>query len=218
MVITMELAEALRTRRTVRAYQNLDVPDLLIEDLLRESTRAPSACNIRGWRFLVIRDQKQMRWLYESGSASFISDAPQAVLVCYDNRTDNSEWSDFEQSAAAAITCFQLLAHERGIGSCWICHLPSRNEICRHFSIPVGYTPIALVSFGYYLSDHMPKPRNLANDCRVVAFEKWDFDDEPKCFTSVLPLLVRKAIRRIYYLLPRRGWLRKYALKYEKKF
>jgi len=213
----VELTEAVRTRRTVRTYLEKPVPDELIETLLRESTRAPSACNIRGWRFIVIHDPAQFRWLYENGSAAFIKDAPQAVLVCYDSRTENAAWNDNEQSAAAAITCFQLLAHEQGIGSCWICHLPPRAEVRRHFDVPAEYDPIALVSFGYYLPGKVPEPRDLSGDTRMVAYGSWDFEPDARADSAGLTF-ARKVARWLYYLLPWRGWLRKYALKYEKKF
>ncbi len=214
----MELIEALRTRRTVRAYQEQPVPDSMVEYLLHEATRAPSACNIRGWRFIVIRRKEQLRWLYENGSASFIPEAPQAVLVCYDNRTENSAWNDFEQSAAAAITCFQLLAHEQGIGSCWICHLPPRDEVRRHFGIATDYTPTALVTFGYYRTGQVTSPRDLSGEVRRVAYEQWDFEPEMRDTASGLAFLARKTARFLYYLMPKRAWLRRYALKYEKKF
>jgi nitroreductase len=214
----VELTAAVRTRRTVRTYLDKPVPDELTEALLRESTRAPSACNIRGWRFIVIRDTDQLRWLYENGSAAFIKDAPQSVLVCYDNRTENSAWNDNEQSAAAAITCFQLLAHEQGIGSCWICHLPPREEVSLHFGIPVEYSPIALITFGYYRPGYAAEPRDLSGDARMVAYEKWDFAQDVRVGLSGLAFHARKLARRLYYLLPWRGWLRKHTLKYEKKF
>lgn len=214
----MELAEVVRTRRTVRTYQSEPVPDELIETLLLESTRAPSACNIRGWRFIVIRDPEQLRWLYDNGSAAFIKDTPQAVLVCYDNRTENSAWHDNEQSAAAAINCFQLLAHEQGIGSCWICHLPPRAEVSRYFGVPAEYSPVALISLGYYLATNLLIARDLSADVRMVAYGKWDFAPDERADSLSLAVHTRKAIRRLYYLLPWRGWLRKYVLKYEKKF
>lgn len=214
----MDLIEAVRTRRTVRAYLDKPVPGSLIEDLLRESTRAPSACNIRGWRFIVIQKREELRWLYENGSAAFLKDVPQAVLVCYDNRTENSAWNDFEQSAAAAITTFQLLAHAQGIGSCWICHLPPREEVSAHFGVPAEFTPIALLSIGYYLPGQALDPRNLAGDARCVAYEKWDFEPEERDVPLSVIKQTRKIARWMYYLLPKRGWLRKYALKFEKKF
>lgn len=214
----MELTTAVTTRRTVRTYLGKPVPDELIEALLHESTRAPSACNIRGWRFIVIRDPEQLRWLYANGSAAFIKEAPHAVLVCYDNRTENSAWNDHEQSAAAAITCFQLLAHEQGIGSCWICHLPPREEVRIHFGIPAEYSPIAVITFGYYRLEEILTPRDLSEDARMVAHEKWDFAPDTRAEAAGLPFHVRKVVRWLYYLLPWRGWLRKYTLKYEKKF
>jgi len=53
----MELKEAIEKRRSIRKYQEMDVPDILIEDLIDCARLAPSAKNRQPWEFLVIRGE-----------------------------------------------------------------------------------------------------------------------------------------------------------------
>jgi len=50
----MELTEGLRTRQTVRAFLDRDVPRELIKELLAEAHRAPSSSNQQPWNFCVV--------------------------------------------------------------------------------------------------------------------------------------------------------------------
>jgi hypothetical protein len=53
-VVVMEVLEAIRTRRSIRQFQERPVPEDLIEKLLRAAMSAPSARNGQPWQFVVI--------------------------------------------------------------------------------------------------------------------------------------------------------------------
>ena len=213
----MALIDAVRTRRTVRSFQEGTVPRDLLRDLLRLSTHAPSACNRRGWRFILIEAADDLAWLHAKGASSVLERTRQAILVCYLSDSDNAAWRDTEQSAAAAIAYFQLIAHCHGIGSCWICQLPSRSEVGRHFGVPAGYVPAALVAVGSYRPETKVRPRHPA-EAGLMAVNRWSFEDEPEPAASVLRRGVRKMLRRLYYLFPKREWFRKQVSRCEKQF
>ncbi len=213
----MPLVDVIRTRRTVRRYQDKLIPHDKLEMLLRLSTHAPSACNRRGWRFIIIEDQKSLDWLYKKGGAAFIPKVRQAVLVCYFGHTDNMEWRDVEQSASTAISYFQLLAHAEGIGSCWICHLPPKREVRRFFKIPSNYTPIALLTVGYYIEDMNVTERRVDSE-ELVTMDYWKFSHAPDKDTVGFKLFLKRTLRKLYYLFPKREWLRELTHKFEKKF
>jgi len=50
----MELTEGLRTRQTIRAFLDRDVPRELIAELLAEAHQAPSSSNQQPWNFCVV--------------------------------------------------------------------------------------------------------------------------------------------------------------------
>lgn len=211
----MTLLDAMKSRRSVRLYQDKIVPVEQVRELIHQAANAPSACNKQGWKFIVIQDKKSLDRLYKKGSAAFVNKANQALLVCYQNTSDNNAWADEIQSASAIISYFQLIAHTRGIGSCWICHMPSKNEIRKFFKIPFTYQPVALVTYGYYKPELKVVQRKIKTES-LICLEKWNFSDVQK--VSLVKVFIKRFIRKLYYMIPKRELIRKVTFKYEKKF
>ncbi len=213
----VELREAIASRRSTRTYSPEPVGRAIVEELVLQATAAPSACNRQGWRFIHLGDRADLDWLHRRGGSLVLRSARQALLVCYQRNTDNAEWQDNIQSAAAAIAYFQLLAHEMGIGSCWICHLPPPREIVLKFGLPPAYMPVAVVTFGYYKEDRTERESSVNSRQRLLAMDRWDFPVE-ETDTLTVAFMVRTALRKFYYVLPFRSLLRKWVERYEKKF
>ena len=57
----MRLDEALRARKSVRAFKPDPVPRALMEDLLREASLAPSGTNVQPWKVHVIAGEVRAR-------------------------------------------------------------------------------------------------------------------------------------------------------------
>ena len=53
----MELMEAIRTRRSVRDYENRAVPETHLRRIIEAATWAPSGFNKQPWKFIIIRDR-----------------------------------------------------------------------------------------------------------------------------------------------------------------
>ena len=51
-----DLLELMKTRRSIRRYQDRDVPDELLEKVMEAGRWAPSGDNGQPWRFIVVRD------------------------------------------------------------------------------------------------------------------------------------------------------------------
>lgn len=212
----MQLIDAINTRRSCRKYAAEKVHTAAVESLLEAAANAPSACNRRGWRSVLVQDRASLDWLFRSGGSTVLKDAQQALIVCYEADTENREWNDNIQSAAAFIAYFQLLAHDLGIGSCWICHLPPKVEVNNYFSIPGDFIPVAVITFGYYLPGNVTVQRETSGE-KIVCYEKWTFSAQPNHLAAKVSL-TRKILRRIYYFLPLRSLLRPLADRYEKRF
>ncbi len=57
----MELLEAIKTRRSVREFTGKRIPDEHIEMILDAARYAPSPENLQMWRYVVIRDDQEMK-------------------------------------------------------------------------------------------------------------------------------------------------------------
>ena len=213
----MSLQDAILTRRTVRAYATKIVPFEVFEELIQISMNSPTACNEQKWRILYLDSPKVFEELYLRGSAAFVRKSKQAFIILYNNHTDNSEYKDHIQSAAAFINTFSLVAHSLGIGSCWVGHLPNKRELQRYFKVHKYYEPVALVTFGYYRKKVKIKPRK--KDVQNI-IDKNIFDGLGLLFSKSKNVFVRRIFRRLYYIIPPflRRLLRSKSLPFEKKF
>lgn len=61
-----ETEKIILTRRSVRLYENKQVPEELIKRILEAGRFAPSAGNVQPWKFVVVRDPKVLNFLEES--------------------------------------------------------------------------------------------------------------------------------------------------------
>ena len=195
----MDILEILGRRRSIRRFKPDPVPKDILMKILSAGQMAPSACNKQNWKFIVIDDETVMQTLTDMGAAIFIKKAPVGILVLYDSRTQNIEYSDHIQSAAAAIQNMLLAASELGIGSCWVCHLPPKRQLRKLLDIPWYFDPIAYVPMGYPDSMIPNRPRKCGVD-DLVSYNKF-ISAEPLQRRS-FKLIVRIIIIKVYYLLP----------------
>ena len=213
----MELEEAIYTRRSVRIYNDKPIPHELIEKIIDAGCQAPSACNIQGWKVIVIDDPTVMQKILENGAAHFLKKVKQAIVILYDNRSDNDEYQDYIQSASACIENMLLTAHSLSIGACWVNFLPSKRVMRNILNIPLWYEPIALISLGYYDQKLNDRPRKY----QLRELISWNIytgseSKQPKS----MKLKVRKLARKVYLKMPPvcKKWAESYLDRKEKKF
>lgn len=211
----MELKEAILNRRTIRHYNDTPVTREEIRELINAAIHAPSACNLQQWRFVVIDDAVLLQKIQKAGAATFLKDVKQAILVTYSNQTDNVEYMDYVESAAAAIENMLLMATELKIGACWINNLPPKGRLRKILSIPKSIDPIALVSIGHFDTDSKEiKRKRLADE--VISYNTFAFENVEN--KNRFQLTFRRLMRKIYKHLPFKEVLHRVAEKYEKRF
>ncbi len=212
----MDLDQAITGRRSIRKYSGQIVDEETLEQVIQAGMWAPTACNDQDCRFIVINDKNKFDELLSFGAASFLKDVQTAILVLYKNTSTNQEYRDYYQSGAAIIQNMLLKAHSLGLGSCWVCNLPSQRKMRHIFHIPANYAVIALVSIGYPVST--PKPVNRKNKPdKVICLNSFGFDERID-FAIERQKSIKRFLRKVYYRLPKSSFLRNLAEKLEKKF
>jgi nitroreductase len=110
--------DLLRTRRSIRSFEEREVEPEKIDALVEAVLRAPSSRGLNPWEFTVVTDRKLIEKLSRAkahGSA-FMKGAPLAIVVCADpERCD--VW--IEDTSIASIL-LHLAATDLGLGSCWV--------------------------------------------------------------------------------------------------
>ncbi len=112
----MEIAQAIRTKRAVRAFTAEPIPDEALTTIIHAGRRAQSSKNSQPWRFLAIRDRSTLTALSKLGTyAGHLAGAAAAVAIL--TPPPSERWSImFDAGQAAAY--MQLAAWDLGIGSC----------------------------------------------------------------------------------------------------
>lgn len=148
----MDTLEAIRTRRSIRKFEERSLPRDVIEILLRAAMSAPSARDEQPWRFVAVTDASLLRAIpkFHPG-AEAAKECQAGILVSFDPSFDHlAEY--WIQDLAASTQNILLAAHSLGLGACWIGAHPIadlENGFRDLFSLPAGHVPVAFVALGY---------------------------------------------------------------------
>ncbi len=155
MGIVLDVFEAIKGRRSIRAYTSERVSDEDIERLIDAARWAPSAGNIQPWKFVIVRDTKIKRGLSAAAlDQTFIEEAPIVIVVCADEARSGWGYGDRGvnlyclQDTAAAIQNMLLAACALGLGACWIGAF-HEEEVEKVLKTPRGVRPVAIVPVGH---------------------------------------------------------------------
>ena len=151
----MGVLEAIKERRSIRAYAAKEVSEEDVERLIEAARWAPSAGNIQPWAFVVVKEVETKRKLsYATLNQTFIQKAPVVIVVCADvTRSSRIYGSRGEklyslQDTAAATENILLAAQELGLATCWLGAF-RENEVAKAVKAPRNLRPVAMVAVGY---------------------------------------------------------------------
>ena len=148
----MDALHAIRTRRSIRAYQDKPVAEELVQQILTAAMYAPSAGNARPWQFVVINDRKLLQEIPEVHPHAPMADqAPLAVLVCGDLSMEKCP-GNWPLDCAAATENLLLAAHALGLGGVWTGVYPDQGRmegLGRLLGLPKHIMAHTLVVLGY---------------------------------------------------------------------
>jgi len=171
----MDVLEAIRGRRSIRAFKSKDVPPEIVEKLIDAARWAPSAGNIQPWEFIVVRRSEIKGRLAEAAlNETLIEKAPVVIVVCAD---ENRSFEGYRmrgktlyciQDTAASIQNILLAAYSLGLGTCWIGAF-REEEVKEILKIPLGVRPVAIIPVGY--PTESPLPRRKRNINQILHYE-----------------------------------------------
>lgn len=174
-ILILDLLEAIRLRRSVRAFTSEQVSDQEVEKLLEAARLAPSAGNIQPWEFVVVRKTETKRKLAHAAlDQFFIEEAPVVIVVCADQNKSGRGYGSRGvnlyciQDTAAATQNILLSACALGLGACWVGAF-RESEVRDALNVPRGVRPTAIVPVGHPAERPNPRYRRPAND--IVHYE-----------------------------------------------
>ncbi len=168
----MELIEAVRTRRSVRAFKEDEIPRDVIEELVDLAGQAPSSFNQQPWRFHAATGDARaavcsvlchttrfvaeyLATLSDEETAlaeTFFAELGRAPVVMGVSAPDRDNEIDVITtllSVGGAMQNLQLAAHDRGLGACaltftdWV-----RDDLVEVFGVEDGWSVVSVILLG----------------------------------------------------------------------
>ena len=135
-----QVIEALKSRRSIRSFEEKAVPESAIQMLLEAATYAPSAINIQPWKFTIVTNKAEMKSFSDTAKQALLQTLPDVAdegLERLKSALRNPQYNIFygapllvfisgAQSQFAVNDCsmaaqnMMLAAYTLGMGSCWI--------------------------------------------------------------------------------------------------
>jgi len=151
----MYMFELLKSRRSIRKFQNKEIEKEKIDTILKSALLSPSSRSRRPWEFIVVTDKELLKKLSQcrEHSSDFLEGAPVGIVVIADPEVCDV-W--IEDASIAAII-IQLSAQSLQLGSCWIQvrdryhseNVTAGDYIKEVLGIPSRYNVECMIAIGY---------------------------------------------------------------------
>lgn len=151
----MELMELLKTRRTYRRFEQKEISQEIVDEILNAARLASSAANKQPLSYVVIQGQEKVDQVFgytkwagylppEQGQPKE-NEKPVLFIAVVENLNINR---DCDTDAGLAISNMTLAAWNHGVGSCMIgaCNKPALSEM---FGLTEDQKLHTVVAFGY---------------------------------------------------------------------
>lgn len=80
----MEFAEVIKTRRSIRKFKAVDVPEKMLMQILEAGRLAPSGSNLQPTRFIVVKSDEGKEKLKQCTPLPFVHNAPLTIICLAD--------------------------------------------------------------------------------------------------------------------------------------
>ena len=176
-MVTNDVLELIRKRRTIRKFTPDHVSDEMLEVLLDAASVAPSRLNHRPLYYVVIRDDDVKTKVAEALRVRpYIEQASVVIAVCADPRI-SATW---ELDGSAAIENMLLAATSLGLGSAWVGSKGSKfwkravQALRTSAAVPENIEVVSLVCIGYPDEEKRAyEPREMV-DRQRVRYDNWN--------------------------------------------
>ena len=187
----MDFKNFLINRRSIRDFQDREVPLSVVREILQDTCMAPTASNAQPCRFIIIRDRGMIKRLSDESRRNLLDDLagnPDAPMKRYEAalRDDafnvfynapcliyimgSREIASLEVDCALTAAYLMFSAASRGLGTCWIglgAHIRG-HEILREIGVPEGSRIVAPIILGYPTAIPPVSERHTPDIVRVI--------------------------------------------------
>jgi nitroreductase len=187
----MDFEALLKNRRSIRDFQNKDVPVSIIKEILLDTCLAPTASNGQPFRFIIIKNRDFIKKLSDESKKSLLDDLirdPNLPIKQYETALRDGQFNVFYNApclvlfvgpralyslhADCGLTAayFMFSATSKGLGTCWIglgAHIRDK-KILAEIGVPSDCKIIAPIIVGYPASIPSASERHSPDILKVI--------------------------------------------------
>lgn len=176
----MEFQDVIRKRKMVRSFEDRPVEHAIVERMLANAQKAPSAGFSQGWGFLVLEGKEEANryWDAIAGEAFAgwpdIRNAP-VIIVCLSNKMQylrryamaDKGWTDMDEKrwpvpywdidTGMAALLVLLTAVDAGLGAVFF-GVFDQARLRESYGIPDEFTAVGVIAVGYAKPHDRPSP------------------------------------------------------------
>lgn len=177
----MDLQQAIRSRRAVRAFTSAPVERATLLRLIDAAILAPSAVNEQPWSFTVVQDQDLLARISAESKAHMLASPPRAIsglhlqerlrdpgfdifyhapVLIVISSVKADQWAI--ENCSLAAENLMLAACAEGLGTCWIGFAQTwlaSDAGKAVLGVPADYLPVAPIIVGHPQSPVAAVPR-----------------------------------------------------------
>lgn len=162
-----ELLEFLKSRRSIRNFQEKEIPDIELKMILEAGRWAPSGSNKQPWEFIIIKNKDILKKISVTAIyGKFIKNVSVAIAIV-GKISENPNW--YIQDTTLASMNMMLMAFALNIGTCWIGSM-DREKVKEWLGLGTDDYLLTLLPLGY-IKGSIPKPtlrKNLNKITREI--------------------------------------------------
>jgi nitroreductase len=180
----MDFQDAVRRRKMCRSFEDRPIPPEILDRILANAQKAPSAGFSQGWGFVVLEEREQTDDFWELTSDKEwredpdwpnLTKAPVIILPLAHKQAYLDRYSEPDKAAAGlqaeaawtvpywlvdtafASMAILLTASDAGLGALFFGLFRGERELLEALGVPDGYQPIGAIALGWPAPDR-PSP------------------------------------------------------------
>lgn len=187
----MDFKNLLANRRAIRDFENKEVPLSIINEIIQDTTLAPTASNGQPCKFIIIQDRDCIKRLSDESKKNLLADLsrnPDSPLKQYEGALRDERFNAFynapclvlfvgpkdhfflDVDCSLTVAYFMFSATSKGLGTCWIAlgaHIRDKG-ILDEIGVPSDCRIVAPIIVGYPASIPSASERHSPNILKVI--------------------------------------------------
>jgi nitroreductase len=150
----LNILDIIRTRRSVRRFEDKPVPEELLREILEAGRWAPSGMNNQPWKFAVIENRVINEGISKLTRYSAVIRSARVLIAVFLDNAESYHRTKDAQAVGACIQNMLLEAHSLGLGAVWLGEIIKSDEQIRQLLGLGGELELmAVIALGYAMED-----------------------------------------------------------------